>query len=166
MPEALRCATSTIENINQVLFERRKFTDNYLKMDSSFFKIVASVGAIGRSINDPLVVDALERVIRKKIELTSENGAWIQYEHLAQWLIYLGSILELHGTSIKDTYLEAVLKSMNSMSKSQSLGYSWHAYKAWIQKWSEIYASNRALIRTHIEQNSKDPDALEVVAHG
>lgn len=166
MPAALGCASVTVENINQVLFNNKVYTENYLKVESSFFKIVASVGAIGRSINDALVVTALEQVIRKKIELTSENGAWLQYEHLAQWLIYLGSILELNGTSIKDTYLEAVLRSMNSMSKEQALGYSWHAYKAWSRKWSEVIATNRALIKTHIEKNSTDPDALEVVARG
>ena len=164
MPAALDCTSSTVENVKKVLFNNMTYTENYLKVESSFFKIVASVGAIGRSINDPLAVAALERVIRKKIELTSENGAWVQYEHLAQWLIYLGSILELNGTSIKDTYLEAVLKSMNTMSKSQSLGYSWHAYKAWSGKWSEVIATNRLLIKTHIERNSVDSDALEVVA--
>lgn len=166
MPAALDCATSTIENINQVLFEKKMFTDNYLKVESSFFKIVASVSAIGRSINDPTVVATLEKIIRKKIELTTENGAWVQYEHLAQWLIYLGSILELNGTTIKDTYLEAVLKSMNSMSKGQLLGYSWHAYKAWDRKWSEVIATNRSLIKMHIEEHSTDPDAQEIVARG
>jgi hypothetical protein len=166
MPAALECATSTIENINKVLFEKQIFTDNYLKVESSFFKIVASVSAIGRSINDPMVVATLEKIIRKKIELTSESGAWVQYEHLAQWLIYLGSILELNGTTIKDTYLEAVLKSMNSMSKAQLLGYSWHAYKAWDRKWSEVIATNRSLIKTHIEEHSTDPDAQEIVTRG
>lgn len=166
MPAASECATKSIDNINKVLFENKEFKDDYLKLESSFFKIVASVGAIGRSINDVLVVAALEKIIRKKIQLTGENGAWVQYEHLAQWLIYLGSILELNGTSIKDTYLEAVLKSMSSMSKLPLLGYSWHAYKTWSLKWSEVIASNRALIRAHIQKNTSDADALEVVVRG
>jgi hypothetical protein len=166
MPEALTCATSSIANIQKVLFENQVFTDNYLKVESSFFKIVASVNAIGRSINDPVVVTALEKILRKKIELTNENGAWVQYEHLARWLIYLGSILELKDTTIKSTYLEAVLKSMNSMSKTYYRGYSWHAYKAWDRKWSEVIATNRALIRAYIEANSTDPDAKEVVCRG
>lgn len=164
MPTALECTTSTIENINQVLFENKIFTDNYLKVESSFFKIVASVSAIGRSVNDPVVVTALEKIIRKKIELTSENGAWDQYGQLAKWLIHLGSILELNGTTIKDTYLEAVLKSMNTMSKKQILGYSWHAYTAWDRKWPEVIATNRNLIKNHIEVHSNDPDAKELVA--
>jgi len=164
MPDALKHADSIIENIKQVLFHNKVFTEKYLKVESSFFQIIVSVGAIGRSINDSLVVNTLEKIIRKKIELTSENGAWQQYGQLARWLIHLGSILELNGTTIKDTYLEAVLKSMNTMSKDQIWGYSWYAYQAWDQKWSEIISSNRSLIRKHIEDHSTDPDARQLVA--
>lgn len=166
MPEAQKCATSSIENINKVLFEGHSYAEHYLKVESSFFEIVAAVAAIGRSINDALVVAALEKILRKKIELTGTPNAWEQYEHLARWLIYLGSILELSGTSIKDTYLEAVLKSMTTMSKSLIRGYSWHAYKSWNRRWPEVIASNRALIRAHIETNTHDLDAREVVARG
>jgi hypothetical protein len=164
MPAALECSASTIENINQVLFNNKTFTEKYLKVESSFFKIIASVSAIGRSINDPSVVTALEKIIRKKIELTAENGAWEQYGQLARWLIHLGSILELNGTTIKDTYLEAVLKSMNTMSKKQIWGFSWDAYKAWDQKWPEVISTNRSLIKKHIEDNSNDADAQQIVA--
>jgi SIR2-like domain len=166
IPEAKKCAIMSVDSIKNVLFNNHEYLDNFLKIESSFFKIVASVAAIGRSINDQLVVTALEKIIRRKIKLTGDNGAWLQYEHLAQWLIYLGSILELTGTSLQDTYLEAVLKSMNSMSKTKYFGYSWHAYEAWNQKWSDVIASNRALIKMHIEGHTADSDALEIVERG
>ena len=164
MPEAVKWVDKVIENIRQVLFHNKVFTDKYLKVESSFFQIIVSLGAIGRSIDDSLVVKTLEKIIRKKIELTSENGAWEQYGQLARWLIHLGSILELNGTTIKDTYLEAVLKSMNSMSKNHVWGLSWDAYKVWDKKWPEVISTNRSLIRKHIEDHSSDADAKQLVA--
>lgn len=166
MDEARKCATSSIESINNVLFDDHYYTDDYLKVESSFFEIVASVAAIGRSINDPLVVNLLETIINKKIQFTGATGAWEQYEHLARWLIHLGSILELTGTSIRDTFLRAVLRSMTTMSNTQYYGYSWHAYTSWSNGWSKIIASNRAIIKAHIEAETHSADALEIVRRG
>lgn len=164
MPEAVKCATSSIANINKVLTKNKKYADHYLKLESSFFEIIASVAAIGRSINDPQIVNVLEKIIQKKMEFTEETGAWEQYEHLARWLIHLGSILELSGTSIKDTFLKAVLRSMKTMSKTLYYGYSWHAYTAWSNGWSKIITSNRAIIKAHVEANTHSTDALEIVS--
>lgn len=163
MAEASKCATSSIDNIKNVLFKNQSFTDDYLKLESSFFEIVSSVAAIGRSINDPLVVNVLEQIIQKKIQFTGATGAWEQYEHLARWLIHLGSILELSGTSIKDTFLQAVLRSMTTMSNTLDYGYSWHAYTSWSNGWSKIIASNRAIIKAYIEGETHSSDALGIV---
>jgi hypothetical protein len=108
-------------------------------------------------------VKALGNIIQTKIELTQENGAWVQYEQMARWLAYLASILELKGTSIEQIYLDAALRSMTTMRKALFIGYSWHAYKSWSNRWPGIIASNRALIRKHIEANTVWPDALAVV---
>ncbi len=136
---------------------------DYLRIESTFFEIVSSLAAIGVSINDARVVKALGNIIQAKIELTQENGAWVQYEHLARWLAYLASILELKGTSIEKSYLDATLRSMTTMRRELYVGYSWHAYKSWSYRWPGIIASNRALIRKHIEANTGWPDALAVV---
>ncbi|MCZ5544947.1 integrase core domain-containing protein, partial [Escherichia coli] len=61
---------------------------------------------------------------------------WEQYEQLAKWLIYFGSIIEIAGTKYEKAYLEAVEYSMSNMSKERRLGYSWHAYRAWETRWS------------------------------
>lgn len=166
MNKAIECAQSSIKNVNSVLFKKHMYTDDYLKVESSFFEIVTSFAAIGRSINDPLVVTALGKIIQKKIEFTEEEGAWGQYEQLAEWLIYLGSILELRGTSIEKTYLLAVERSMRTMSKELLLGYSWHAYKSWSNRWTEIIPSNRAIIAAHIKKAVRSTDANEIVKRG
>lgn len=163
MPEAETRLVSSIENIKKVISEGQEFTKEYLKIENTFFEIISSLAAIGISINDPRVVKALGKVISNKTELTTEDGAWVQYEHLARWLIYLASILELKGTSIEKIYLDAALRSMNTMRRDLYTGYSWHAYKSWNYRWSGIIASNRDLIQKHIEANTAWPDALAVV---
>lgn len=164
MPDADGKFAKSIENIRKVIFENMSFSKDYLRIEDTFFEIISSLAAIGVSINDKRVVKMLGNIIQAKIELTNENGAWVQYEHMARWLVYLASILELKGTSIEQVYLDATLRSMTTMRKELYTGYSWHAYKAWKNRWSSIIASNRAFIRKHIETNTKWPDAIDVVS--
>lgn len=163
LPEADACADKSISNIRKVIFSGATFKDSYLKVENSFFEIVSSLGAVGLSIEDKRVVSALGKIIEAKTELTREHNAWPQYEHLSRWLIYLASILEIEGTSIEKSYLDAVLRSMTTMRKELYTGYSWHAYKSWSNRWSGIFSSNRAMIRKHIEANTTWSDALAVV---
>lgn len=163
MSEAETRAKRSVDNINKVIYEGKEFSDNFIKIENSFFEIVSSLAAIGLSINDKRVVLALKKILTKKIELTQKSNAWEQYEHLARWLSYLASILELKGSAIESTYLKAALKSMQTMSRDYAYGFSWHAYKAWDSRWNGIIASNRALIRKHIEDNTNHSAALIVV---
>lgn len=166
IPAVEGCAESSVGNIRKVIFQNYSFTKNFLRIENTFFEIISSIAAIGVSINHPSVVTALGKIIELKIELTHENNAWEQYEHLARWLIYLASILELKGTSIEGTFLEATLRSMNTMRRELYIGYSWHAYKSWSCKWGGIIASNRAIIKRHIETNTTWSDALAIVKRG
>ncbi|WNH51118.1 SIR2 family NAD-dependent protein deacylase [Stenotrophomonas oahuensis] len=163
MPEAERRLQGSVNDIRNVIFNSFEFTREYLRIETSFFEIVASIAAIGLSINDDRVVKMLGKVISTKIALTQENGAWNQYAHLARWLAYIASILELKGTSIESTYLAAALHSMTTMRSDYYVGYSWHAYSSWSNRWPNVIASNRGLIRTHIESQTSWPDALKVV---
>lgn len=166
MNDARKTAAKAVLNINEVLFNNKFWTDDYLHGPYSFYEIVAGVAAIGRSINDPLVVDMIRRVIDKKNQFTSVHNAWPQYEHLAQWLIYIGSILEIRGTILQDIYLIAVVRSMSSMSENQDLGYSWHAYGHWDRGWSNIISANRVLIRQYADGKLFRNDALALIARG
>jgi hypothetical protein len=163
MPDAEARLAQSIDNIRKVLGGGHHFTKDYLRLEQTFFEIISSLAAIGYSINDERVVKMLGDVIAAKIDLTQENGAWVQYEQMARWLAYLASILELKATSIEKIYLDATLRSMTTMRKDLYVGYSWHAYKSWNSRWSGIIASNRALIRKHIEAKTIWPDALSVV---
>lgn len=163
MPEAENYSAKSISNINDVIYNDHCYNDIYLNTENSFFDIISSIAAIGLSINDSRVVDALGEVIKSKKALTKVSGAWEQYTHLANWLIYLASILELKGTTLEAIYLDATHESMTTMSRTLTIGYSWHAYKAWNKRWSSIIASNRVLIKNYIIKNTTDPDALSIV---
>lgn len=163
MPDAEKRFSNSVIDLRKVIFGKHNFTAEYLKIESSFFEIVASLGATGLGINDPRVVEMLGKVIRTKISLTKQSGAWDQYPDLARWLAYLASILELGGTSIESTFLEAALHSMTTMRREKYIGYSWQAYSSWHARWPNVIASNRRIIRAHIEANTGWADALAVV---
>ncbi|EFC1230541.1 SIR2 family protein [Escherichia coli] len=163
IPEAEKISAESLKNIRQVLYEKYSFTDTYLKLEDSFYQIIAAIAAEGLSWKNPLVVKMIGDIIERKTNYTKENNAWGQYEHLARWLIYLGTIFELKGTSIEDKYLDAVLRSMTTMSKDYYFGYSWHAYKSWNGRWSSIIVSNRVLIKKYIKEKTTWKDALSIV---
>ncbi|MBU9155201.1 SIR2 family protein [Burkholderia gladioli] len=147
MTAARETAKQVVVNTNEVLFGGKIWTDDYLKKQLSFYEIVAGVAAIGRSVSDPQVVAMLKTVIERKTVFTGHTNAWHEYEHLAHWLILLGSILEIRGTALEAIFVDAVVQSMNTMSSNQIRGYSWHAYGHWSRGWSNVIPANRALIR-------------------
>lgn len=162
-PKVENIAKRSIESIRNVVYKNYSFKEAYLKLEDSFYRIISALSAEGLSLEDKRVVTVIGDVIDAKRELTTEHNAWEQYEHLARWLIYLGTILEIKGTSIESIYLKAVLRSMNTMSNRLIIGYSWHAYKTWKHRWPSVISSNRVLIRKHIEENTSDGDALAVI---
>lgn len=165
-PRAETVFTRSLKNINEVLYNQRHFKDSFLKVENSFSQVVSALGALGESLEKTEVVKLFGDIIEKKKSLCGEDGAWEQYEHLATWLAHLGTLIEIKGRSIEEAYLDAVKFSMEHMSKGRALGYSWHAYKRWDTRWKSINASNRAMIRKHILDNSTDPDAREIVSRG
>lgn len=163
IPEAEKVSAESRKSILQVLNENYTFTDDYLKLEDSFYQIISAIAAEGLSWKNQAVVKMIGDIIERKTNYTKENNAWVQYEHLARWLIYLGAVFELKGTSIEDIYLNAVSRSMTTMRKDNYIGYSWHAYTSWKGRWSSIIVSNRTLIRKYIKSNVTWPDALAIV---
>jgi len=165
LPEAEKRAQKTLETLKDVL-DGKVFAQHYIKTERSFFEIISSVGAYGCSINDTRVVKIIGRVIKDKITLTHESGAWEQYEHLAKWLVYLASVLDITASSIKKVYLDAVKTSMGSMSKEKELGRSWQAFGSWKSGWAGILLPNRIMIRDFMVENRTNLDSLYIVELG
>lgn len=164
MPVAARCALPSLDNIRQILYHGREYTSAYLQAENSFYEIVSSFSAVGVSVNNPAVVNSIGRIIQTKQILSSVNGAWEQYTHMARWLVYLGGILEIKGTSIEGLYLSAVQASMANMTNTFLYGYSWDAFSCWNSRWNSVIASNRSMIKRHILTSLLWPPALAVVS--
>ncbi|MCD9264615.1 SIR2 family protein [Citrobacter braakii] len=156
-------AENSLDNIRKVIFDNHHFTRDYLKIEHNFYEIVVSLSAIGVLITDQRALKMIEKIISDKIQLTGENSAWEQYVHLANWLIYLATIVEIKNTSLEDIFQKAISHSMINMSKELKFGYSWHAYKAWENKWPSIIVSNRIMIKNFVLENISTPDAVNIV---
>lgn len=163
LPASKKRAEESIINIHNVLESGWNFTADYLGNEDSFYDIISAIFAVGQSIEGQRSVEVFGKIIETKVSLTKARGAWAQYEHLAKWLIYLASILELENTSIKNIFLGATLHSMNTMAKEHQPGSSWYAYSSWSNGWQGILASNRRMIRAHIEENPQNMDSLLLV---
>ncbi|MBU2944585.1 SIR2 family protein [Shimia thalassica] len=165
-PRAEKILSRSLKSVDRVLNKGTSFKDSFLKMEDSFPEIVSSLGAQGVSLESPDVVKMFGDIVKKKQKLCGESGAWEQYEHLASWLINLGSLIDIEGRSLEAPYLKAVKYSMEHMSKKKLLGYSWHAYKRWDAGWKNVRAANRSLIKSYILEHSGDQDAERIVSRG
>lgn len=166
--QALMSSTKTgieesVKTIKQVVSGTHTYNAEFIKLDNSFYEVISALSAVGISIDDPRAVSLIGDIIEKKTAATNESGAWEQYNHLAGWLIYLSSMLELRGTSVEGVFLDATKRSMTTMSRTKAYGYSWQAFRSWDAKWDNIISSNRILIKEHILANTKDADALYIV---
>ncbi|WP_318400888.1 SIR2 family NAD-dependent protein deacylase [Photobacterium leiognathi] len=138
-------------------------TDSYLKKNDSFFEIIAMLTANGIIVSHPTVVEFLADVLERKRVLTTANGAWGQYVHLAGWLIHIGSIMDIKDTPLEETYLNAVKRSFNTMSKGMVMGCSWHAFNKWKSGWYHLTYDNRVMVSKYMRNNGVDDDGLEVI---
>jgi len=163
IPTVKKFIARSLRSIDRVINNGRTFNDKFIKLEDSFFRFISSLSAKGHRLDNRRVVEVIGEILHRKKVMTTEDGAWEQYVHLASWLIYLGSFFEARGTSIETIYLKAVKRSMETMSKDRHFGYSWRAYQLWQAGWSSINSNNRDLIKRYVERQSLDADALSIV---
>lgn len=145
IPEAKKLITE-VGNLRKVLDGTHVYTDNFIKLGSSFSQVLLQAATIGVSVSDKKLVKVLVQILKKKKEFTHESGAWQQYIQLADWLLDLAAIINIANNEIKDDYLELVGYSFNTMSKSLIISYSWGAYKSWKNRFQELKIENQSLI--------------------
>jgi len=152
--------------LKRVLRLNKMYKDTFLKLRLSFFHIIAAASAIGEDIKSRKMKELINKILKRKIELTSESQAWDQYDHLAEWLVYLGSKIDIKGTLLEETYLKAVNHSMRTMSREHYIGYSWEAYQTWRRHWESLTASNRDMITKYVEEEHVSRDAQRIIIEG
>ncbi|PHS03793.1 MAG: SIR2 family protein [Blastopirellula sp.] len=150
-------------NLMSVLEGTNFFTDPYLKTKDSFFEIVATLSSNGILISHPQVMKFLKDVLSRKSDFTGENNAWEQYVHLTNWLVHLGSIMDIEGTPLEEVYLSAVNGSFRTMSKERLPGRSWATFAAWKNGWYDLTYDNREMINEYYKKNHLPEDGKEVI---
>lgn len=151
------------DQLQRVLLGETTYTDSYLKKRESFAKILATISSTGFRITHPRIIDFLKDTIQRKHGFTREDGAWSQYEQLADWLIQLGCVMDLEGTPLEGVYLEAVKTSFHTMSRIKIFGKSWDTYKTWYAQWGELTFKNRAMIRKFVSEKGLVGDYEEFI---
>jgi hypothetical protein len=149
--------------LQSVLDGKETYKDAYLKQDESFSEILATISSTGLRVESANVIKLFETLIQRKLEFTQESGAFLQYDHLAGWLIRLGCVMDLDGTPLKEVYLSAVKSSFRTMSRKKEKGYSWAAYSTWKNNWGQLTYKNRVMLRKYVNDHSIKGDCESVV---
>jgi len=164
-PEAEKQVTDAESNLKNVLSETHTYTTKYLKSSQSLSHIISVANKTGQSITQPRFIRMLSSVLEKKMKFTGEDRAWDQYGQLAEWLVYLGSLIKVSETKLELPYLNAVEHSMRTMSGSSEWGHSWEAFRVWEINWGNIMFDNRRLISDHVKEHlPNSSDALKITA--
>ena len=147
-----------------VLEGPRKYTNKFLKLRQSFSNILLRADALGYSFEDETFQDLINSILERKKLFTNEDNAWEQYEHLADWLIQVGNLVEVKGSKIEDTFVELVKYSFSYMSEKLYYGYSWKSHSLWQSQWSALKPNNQLLIKNMVkEETFSSKNAVEKV---
>jgi hypothetical protein len=152
-------------NLKSVLANTHSYHDKYLRSSKSLMHIMSVANETGQNLISAPFVKMLSKVLAKKMDFTKEDGAWEQYGQLAEWLVYIGSLVKISDTALEKPYLEAVCHSMKKMSGSFVRAASWQAFTVWQSNWGNIMLSNRQTIAEHVRTKlSAYSDALKIIS--
>ncbi len=131
----------------------KEYKDEFLKLSRSFMNILMRLQAGGYNITDNKVQNLLISILKRKRGFTQTSGAWSQYAHLAEWLIELGSLLDITDDEIKEEYKSLIVYSLRTMSGKRILGQSWAAYDTWLNQIHRLTTANKKLVRDTIKKH-------------
>jgi hypothetical protein len=161
--EASKLVAET-ESLTNVMNGSHIYTDDYIKLSTSFNNILLQAYAINIDPENNKLIQVLVDVLKKKKIFTGESGAWGQYPHFAEWLIDLGALVDIQKTGLSGDYLELVGHSFRTMSREQRWGYSWAAYGIWNSRFQELKFKNQELIKKYIQKNfNKNDDTFNLI---
>lgn len=151
----------SVGDLKEVISGTKEYTDDFLKLRISLPTILVQAASIGIESNDKRFIKTLLNLLKKKKDFTSETGAWLQYEHLADWLIEIASIVTIQETDFEEEFCEIAEYSFRKSSRRLYFGYSWFAWKEWNTRWQEMKLENQLMLQELIETNHWDKD-LEI----
>jgi len=144
----------TVENLKDVMAGTHSYTEEFLKLKISLTTILLQAASLGIDSKDKIFIKTLMTLLKNKREFTRENNAWVQYEHLADWLIEIASIIKIKGTVFEEEFCAIAKYSFSYCSKELYKGYSWHAWESWHNRWHEMKIDNQIMLEDIINDNS------------
>lgn len=151
----------SVESLKDVISGSATYTDEFLKLRIALPNILVQASSIGIETKDNSFLKTLLAILQKKRSFTTANNAWVQYEHLADWLIEVASAVVIKGSAIESEYCELAKYSFKKSSKRLWKGYSWYAWKEWNSRWHEMKLDNQIMLQELIDSNNWDED-LEI----
>ncbi|HEY9008177.1 MAG TPA: SIR2 family protein [Ohtaekwangia sp.] len=151
----------SIGDLREVISGNKIYTDEFLKLRVSLPTILMQAAAMGIDTTNTDFLKTLLNILEKKREFTHETDAWVQYEHLADWLIEVASVVLIKSTMIEREFCELVKYSFKKSSRKRYKGYSWYAWKEWNSRWHEMKLENQMMLQELIETSTWDTD-LEI----
>lgn len=144
----------TVENLKDVMAGTHYYTDEFLKLKVSLTTILLQSASLGIESKDNIFIKTLMSLLDKKRQFTREDNAWTQYEHLAEWLIEIASIIKIQGTEFEIEFCDIAKYSFRNCSKKLHRGYSWHAWESWHNRWHEMKIDNQIMLEDIINGNT------------
>ncbi len=151
----------SVIDLKNVISGTHEYKDEFLKLKISLTNILLQAASIGIDSKDKDFIQTLITLLEKKKTYTREDSAWAQYEHLADWLIEIASIIVVKGTEFEAKFIEIATYSLNNSSKKLYRGYSWHAWQSWHNRWHEMKIENQIMLEDIIK-NKTWPSKLEI----
>lgn len=144
----------SVEDLKDIMAGTHTYTDEFLKLRISLTTILLQAASLGIDSKDQRFIEILFKLLKKKRDFTREDNAWPQYEHLADWLIEIASIIVIKGTELEAEFCEIATYSLSYSSRKLYKGYSWHAWESWHNRWHEMKIENQLMIEDIIKNNT------------
>ena len=148
----------SVKNLRDVMAGTHTYVDDFLKLRVSLTTVLLQAASIGIESKDNTFIKTLLVLLKKKKAFTSDFNAWSQYEHLAEWLIEIASIVPIKNTEFEEEFCEIAKYSFSKCSKRLYKGYSWHAWSSWHNRWHEMKIENQLMLEDLINNNLWDND--------
>lgn len=144
----------SVEDLKDIMAGTHSYTDEFLKLRMSLTTILLQAASMGIDSRDKKFIETLFALLKKKRDFTREDNAWTQYEHLADWLIEIASIIIIKGTEYETEFCEIAKYSFSYSSRKLYKGYSWHAWESWHNRWHEMKLDNQLMLEDIIKNNT------------
>jgi hypothetical protein len=140
-------------SLRKIISGELDYVDAAVRTKGFLHRLILRASILGIETDDRDFQAYLIKVLKRKKEFCTEQGAWDQYTHITEWIIYLGSVIDFNEVPLKDELEDIIHYCLLNMGKDY-YGYSWESYEIWMTKWNNLRHENRQFILELIDSRS------------